>query len=111
MHDPSNGRRKLFRRRARIPAEYQHGGIEGHGEVTNISRSGLFLRASPLPLPGDDVTIVLTPEADVPFEVKGTVRWTTDQLPASKRKLSGFGVELSHATPEFLELLDDLMLS
>jgi hypothetical protein len=102
-------RRKLRRHRAHVPVEFRSAALRGAGEITNISKAGLFIRARLLPLPGDELAITIRPASPASFVVRGAVRWNTDQLPESERVSPGFGVLVPESDPRFLAFFEEML--
>jgi hypothetical protein len=102
-------RRKLKRHRSHVPVEFRSDTLRGVGEITNISKAGLFIRAHLLPMPGDRLAITVRPASPSSFVVHGAVRWNTDQLPESERPSPGFGVLISDDDPRFLAFFEEML--
>ena len=102
-------RRTLKRYRAHVPAEFRSAALRGAGEITNVSKAGVFIRARLLPMPGDRLSITIRPGSPGSFVVSGTVRWNTDQLPQSDRGTPGFGVQISEPDPNFLAFFEEML--
>ena len=73
-------------------------GNESTGMLRDVSRQGLYVRASHLPRPG----AVIAVQFEGPFgdlvDVRGEVRWNTD---SNGTRPSGFGVLLHEPSREF----------
>ncbi len=102
-------RRKLKRHRAHVPVEFRSASLRGAGEITNISKAGLFIRAHLLPMPGDRLTITIRPASPASFVVQAAVCWNTEQLPESERTTPGFGVQISENDPRFLAFFEEML--
>lgn len=102
-------RRKLRRYRAHVPVEFRSAALRGAGEITNISKAGLFIRAHLLPMPGDRLAITIRPASPASFVIHGAVCWNTDQLPESERSSPGFGVQIPETDPRFLAFYEEML--
>ena len=102
-------RRKLKRHRAHVPVEFRSSALHGAGEITNISKAGLFIRAHLLPMPGDELAITIRPSSAASFVVRGSVCWNTDQLPSDERPSPGFGVQIAEDDPRFLAFFEEML--
>jgi len=100
MQQGASNRRKIHRRPARIPARFQTAEQSGQGQVANISDFGLFILAKELPRARDPIRITLVPKGEDELELRGTVRWTTEQLAHGTQNARGFGVELDSPCPD-----------
>jgi hypothetical protein len=107
---PQVERRRLRRILKRIPAAFEAGSLRGKGHVKNVSKEGLFLRSSVLPPVGCDVRVIFHDRNGSKIQVLGTVRWTTDQLPASEKAKPGFGVYIPRGNGEFDEFFEQILL-
>ena len=107
--DQGHERRKLKRYKAHVPVEFRSPALRGAGEITNLSKSGLFIRARLLPLPGDELTLTIRPGTPAAFDVRGTVCWNTDQL-SSASASPGFGIRLPTPTPDFSRFFEEMLL-
>ena len=102
-------RRRLRRVMKRIPAAFEAAKLRGKGHIKNISKEGLFLRASVLPAAGASVRIVFHDRHGSKVEVRGTVRWTTEQLPKEEKAKPGFGVYIERGNAEFDEFFENIL--
>ncbi len=102
-------RRKLKRYRAHVPVEFRSAALHGAGEITNISKAGVFIRAHLLPMPGEELTITIRPSSAASFVVRGAVCWNTDQLPSGERSSPGFGVQVAESDPRFLAFFEEML--
>jgi hypothetical protein len=93
----------------RIPAAFEAGKLRGKGHIKNISKEGLFLRSNTLPAPGASVRIVFHDRHGSKVEVRGTVRWTTEQLPPEEKAKPGFGVYIERGNDEFDEFFENIL--
>ncbi|HKC51280.1 MAG TPA: PilZ domain-containing protein [Myxococcota bacterium] len=95
---------------SRIPVRFMAEGVEGVGQLKNLSRAGLFVRSNDLPRPEAAISLQLdVPGTGASLNLRGEVRWTTDGTDASDGSgdsdaSSGFGVQLLEPSPEFSEL-------
>ncbi len=102
-------RRRLRRVMKRIPAAFEAGKLRGKGHIKNISKEGLFLRTSVLPAAGTAVRVVFHDRHGSKVEVRGTVRWTTEQLPPQEQAKPGFGVYIEPRNDEFNEFFEHIL--
>ncbi len=102
-------RRRLRRVMKRIPAAFESGKLRGKGYIKNISKEGLFVRTSVLPNAGSAVRIVFHDRNGSKVEVRGTVRWTTLQLPPEETAKPGFGVFIEPGNDEFSEFFENIL--
>jgi hypothetical protein len=107
---PQVERRKLRRLLKRIPAAFEAGTLRGKGHVKNVSKEGLFVRSSVLPPVGSDVRVIFHDRNGSKIEIRGTVRWTTDQLPAAEKAKPGFGVYIARGNEDFDEFFGQILL-
>jgi PilZ domain-containing protein len=103
-------RRRLRRILKRIPAAFEAGKLRGKGHIKNVSKEGLFVRTSVLPPVGDDVRVLFHDRNGSKIEVRGLVRWTTDQLPAGEKAKPGFGVFIARGNAVFDEFFEQILL-
>jgi PilZ domain-containing protein len=104
-------RRTLHRAVRRIAATFESGKIRGQGYVKNVSKTGLFLRANALPDAGSEVRVFLSDRAGKKVTLRGTVRWTTKQLPAGSKAQPGFGVQIPPDDPAFIEFFEQILFT
>ena len=102
-------RRRLRRVMKRIPAAFEAGKLRGKGHIKNISKEGLFLRTNTLPPSGSPVRVVFHDRHGSKVEVRGTVRWTTAQLPPEEKAKPGFGVYIEPGNDEFSEFFENIL--
>lgn len=102
-------RRRLRRVMKRIPAAFEAGKLRGKGHIKNVSKEGLFVRTNVLPPAGSPVRVVFHDRHGSKIEVRGTVRWTTDQLPPEEQAKPGFGVHFQNASDEFSEFFEQIL--
>ena len=102
-------RRRLRRVMKRIPAAFESGKLRGKGHVKNVSKEGLFVRTKVLPPAGAPVRIVFHDRHGSKIEVRGTVRWTTAQLPPEEKAAPGFGVYIPTGNDEFYEFFEQIL--
>jgi hypothetical protein len=107
---PQVERRKLRRILKRIPAAFEAGTLRGKGHIKNVSKEGLFVRSNVLPPVGVDVRVLFPNRNSSKIEVHGTVRWTTDQLPAGEKAKPGFGVYIARGNEDFDEFFEQILL-
>jgi PilZ domain-containing protein len=107
---PGVERRKLRRILKRIPASFEAGTMRGKGHIKNVSKEGLFVRSSVLPPVGADVRVVFPDRNGTKIEVRGTVRWSTDQLPPGEKAKPGFGVFIARGNETFDEFFEQILL-
>ena len=102
-------RRRLRRVMKRIPAAFEAGKLRGKGYIKNVSKEGLFVRTSILPATGSPVRIVFHDRNGSKVEVRGTVRWTTQQLPPDEKAKPGFGIYIEPGNDEFKEFFETIL--
>ena len=102
-------RRRLRRILKRIPAAFEAGKLRGKGHIKNVSKEGLFVRTTALPNPGAQVRVVFHDRHGSKIEVRGTVRWTTAQLPAAEKAKPGFGVYIPRGNDAFDEFFEQIL--
>ena len=107
---PKVERRKLRRILKRIPAAFEAGQLRGKGHIKNVSKEGLFLRTSVLPPVGDDVRVIFHDRNGTKIEVRGTVRWTTQQLRQEDQAKPGFGLHIPRGNEDFDEFFGQILL-
>jgi hypothetical protein len=107
---PKVERRRLRRILKRIPAAFEAGSLRGKGHIKNVSKEGLFVRTSALPPVGIDVRVLFHDRNGSKIEVRGTVRWTTAQLPAREKAKPGFGVYIARGNEDFDEFFGQILL-
>ena len=93
----------------RIPATFESGKLRGQGYVKNVSKTGLFLRADTLPEAGSEVRVSVRDRKGAKVELRGTVRWTTRQLPPGSKAQPGFGVRIASDDPAFVEFFEQIL--
>ncbi len=108
--EPKVERRKLRRILKRIPAAFEAGQLRGKGHIKNVSKEGLFLRTNVLPAVGDDVRVIFHDRTGSKIEVRGTVRWTTQQLPIAEQAKPGFGLHIPRGNEDFDEFFGQILL-
>lgn len=102
-------RRRLRRVMKRIPAAFEAGKLRGKGHIKNISKEGLFVRTDVLPIAGASVRIVFHDRHGSKVEVRGTIRWTTAQLPPEEKAKPGFGVYIEPGNDEFHDFFEGIL--
>src|SRR5262245_3941883 len=102
-------RRKLRRILKRIPAAFEAGRMRGKGHIKNVSKEGLFLRTNVLPPVGEDVRVIFHDRNGSKIEVRGTVRWTTAQLPKDEKAKPGFGVHIPRGNEDFDDFFGQIL--
>ncbi len=107
---PGTERRRLRRILKRIPAAFEAGKLRGKGHIKNVSKEGLFVRTSALPPSGASVRIVFHDRNGSKIEVRGTVRWTTAQLPAGEVAKPGFGVYIPRGNESFDDFFEQILM-
>ncbi|HXJ36447.1 MAG TPA: PilZ domain-containing protein [Candidatus Eisenbacteria bacterium] len=107
---PKVERRKLRRILKRIPASFEAGQVRGKGHIKNVSKEGLFLRTSVLPNVGDEVRVIFPDRTGSKIEARGTVRWTTLQLPVEQQAKPGFGVHVPRGNEAFDDFFEQILL-
>jgi hypothetical protein len=104
-------RRTLHRVVKRIPVTFESGSLRGKGHIKNVSKKGLFLRSSVLPPVGSAVSLRFADRKGKPVEVRGKVRWTTQQLASGERAQPGFGVLVARDDPAFTEFFEQILFA
>ena len=95
------------RARQRIPipplrVRFLAEGLDAIGEITEVSRTGVFIETDEIPRSGAVVALQFwTPTGDL-VDLRGEVRWNTQGL-ASAADLTGFGVLLHEAPQPYRE--------
>ena len=107
---PQVERRRLRRILKRIPASFEAGTLRGKGHIKNVSKEGLFLRTNALPTAGAEVRVLFPDRNGTKIEVRGLVRWTTNQLPPGEKAKPGFGVYIPRGNEEFDEFFAQILL-
>ena len=110
MSEPKVERRRLRRILKRIPAAFESGRLRGKGHIKNVSKEGLFVRTSVLPPVGDEVRVLFHDRNGSKIEVRGVVRWTTDQLPPASKAKPGFGIYIARGNDVFDEFFEQILL-
>lgn len=88
-----------------LPATYIAGHARGKGHVQSLSADGLSLRTPMLLKEGERVVIRFTTPNGRKVEVKGSIRWITEDTTAP----SGFGVRLSSFGDDYLVVVEDFL--
>jgi Tfp pilus assembly protein PilZ len=104
-------RRSLHRAVKRIHVAFEAGNLRGKGHIKNVSKKGLFLRTAVLPPVGSDVRVIFPDRTGTKIEVRGKVRWTTAQLPATEKAKPGFGVQIVRDNQAFNEFFEQILFS
>ena len=110
MTKPSRPSRRRIPRRTvkRIPAAFSTHGLRGKGQISKLSRRGLFFSTEKLPQPGEPVCVVFRDRGGNKISIEGTVRWNTAQM---KRNASGFGMRIEAAPDQYLDFYEELLTS
>lgn len=110
-HRPTGAdRRRCLRRNVkRIPAAFQAGELRGQGHIKNLSREGLFLRSDDVPERGSEIRVVFHDRVGSKVEIRGTVCWTTSQLPEEAGAKRGFGIHISGGALAYLEFYEQML--
>lgn len=85
----------------RISVRFMADGDESVGHLKNVSRAGIFVRASELPRPGAAVALQFRAPSGVLVDLRGEVRWNTHGLTAVAS--AGFGVAIQEPGREYIE--------
>ena len=109
MSSPPSERRKLRRIMKRIPAAFESASIRSRGHIKNVTKAGVFVRCEELPKQGEQVRVVFHDRNGSKVEIRGEVRWTTDQLSRAADK-AGFGMVIDVPSAEFLEFFEQILL-
>ena len=101
-------RRQVPRKRVkRIAAAFSTHELKGKGQISKLSRRGLFFATERLPLPGHAVCVVFRDQNCNKISVEGTVRWNTAQM---RPNASGFGMRIEKASDEYVDFYEDMLL-
>ncbi len=112
MAEVSDSKRKSARRRLsrrnlkRIPAAFSTPVVEGKGQISKLSRRGLFFSTEKPPSPGEAVCVVFRDGAGNKIDIEGTVRLNTAQM---RPNASGFGMSIERASDEYLEFYEQML--
>jgi hypothetical protein len=87
---------------AQIQVRFMTEGLESLGELSNVSRAGLFVRASDVPRPGTVVALQFHGPDENLVDLRGEVRWNTHGL-GDGSEATGFGVLLYEPPREYRE--------
>jgi hypothetical protein len=95
------------RARQRIPVaplrvRFLAEGLDAIGELTEISRTGVFVQAEESPRPGAVVALQFWTPAGELVDLRGEVRWNTEGL-ANADGLCGFGVLMHEPSLKYRE--------
>ncbi len=90
----------------RIPAAFSTHRVRGKGQISKLSRRGLFFSTEKLPQPGEPVCVVFRDRDGNKISLEGTVRWSTAQM---KRNASGFGMRIEDAPEQYLDFYEDIL--
>ncbi len=108
----SRPRRKLKRHGTRLSALFLCGPKNGNGRIKNLSNAGLFMRTEArLPLPGAPIQVLIRRPNGEKLEVVGVVRWTTEQIPADRAAIPGFGMMIDPVTDQYRQFYEDILLN
>jgi len=91
----------------RIAAAFSTHELQGKGQISKLSRKGLFFATERLPLPGHPVCVVFRDRSGNKISVEGTVRWNTAQM---RPYASGFGMQIEEASSEYLEFYENILV-
>ncbi len=92
-------RRRLRRKRARLPVQVEPGGITSF--TGDLGSGGIFLYSSRIHKPGTRVRLVLRTSWG-PIEADGVVRWAKRvPVPFMSHVRGGMGIEFTRLSPEF----------
>lgn len=104
---PQPPRRQMPRRDVkRIPAAFSTHDLKGKGQISKLSRRGLFFTTDRLPTPGQPVCVVFRDAAGNEISIEGTVRWNTAQM---RPNASGFGMQIEKCTQEYLDFYETIL--
>jgi hypothetical protein len=86
----------------RLPVRFVAEGVEALGHLKDVSRAGLYVRASDLPRAGAVVALQFrSPVGDL-VDLRGEVRWTTESQ-AGVASEPGFAVRVQEPPREYRE--------
>jgi hypothetical protein len=86
----------------RFPVRFVAEGVEALGHLHDVSRAGLYVRATDLPRAGAVVALQFRSPAGDLVDLRGEVRWTTDAQGGRARE-PGFAVALHEPPREYRE--------
>lgn len=110
MNQPRKHKRvRMSRKLKPIRAAFKTDQLRAKGEIATMAREGLFIATESLPSEGESVTIVFQDSSGNKIEVKGSVRWTTAQLPPGKCSKPGFGVQLESPGKEYQAFYEQVL--
>lgn len=89
---------------SQIRVRYVSGSSEAVGQLVNVSRAGLFVKARELPRMGATIAIQFKSPLGPLVDSRGDVRWIS-KMAAVGDGLEGFGVELREPGSEFREFV------
>ena len=110
MNQPRKHKRvRMSRKLKPIRAAFRTDQRRAKGEIATLAREGLFIATESLPSAEEAVTIVFQDSSGNKIEVRGTVRWTTEQLPPGKCSKPGFGVQLESPSDAYLAFYEEVL--
>jgi hypothetical protein len=86
---------------ARIRVRFVTEGFESVGDLTNLSRAGIFVASEDLPRTGAAVTLQFEPPSGQTVSLRGEVRWLSSGGESGEPR--GFGVALREPAREYRE--------
>lgn len=94
-----------------VPVDFTLGGTKRTGFLLNISETGTFLHTKVFILTGAVLELKFSlPGIDRVFDIRGAVRWSTNEVP-SKTLFGGYGIMFLSATDEDRDLLKSFVES
>ncbi len=94
-----------------VPVDFTLGDAKRTGFLLNISETGAFLHTKSLMLTGAVLELKFSlPGMARVFDIKGTVRWSTDEV-SSKTIFGGYGIMFLSATDEDRDALKSFIES
>jgi hypothetical protein len=100
-------KRMAHRHKADVDVEFTQGDLHGTGVIRNISRRGMFVRATRIPGTGPKLRLkVNLPEGRTLHLMGRVVR--DSALPSTAGDPSGFGLRLAEDSPEYEDLVSRL---
>ncbi len=103
-----NSRARLRLPISRISVRFVAEGFEAVGHLHDVSRSGLYVRATDLPRPGAVIALQFDSPLGKLIDVRGEVRWSSKRS-GSDADPDGFGVRLHEPPAPFRDFLSWLL--
>jgi hypothetical protein len=104
------GERPTLRVKARpVPVLFATEKLAAQGEILNLRRQGVFIRALDLPAPGEPLCITFKNRQRKKIQLGGEVRWTTAQLEGGNSGAPGFGMMFTGRNDAYRDLFKELL--